>query len=290
VVSRYRAMPLPDLFPDGSKTSVVPREGVFAYEPAPLGADDWHLNFAHEQLFCAYGGAAFAQDELQVAEHPSLASLRERLLALPLPGLLPLTREAGEPTPVLVRGAPRTCAIATDADADEGRPHGLYGRAFARASERAIRAAVSPLAALSPPTSTNLVCIEAPPGGVGAYTAAQLRDILVTAYTGFAAAVAESALARGPGAAPPRVRVHTGHWGTGAYGGDRVLMAMLQVLAARLACLDELVFFTFDDQGARDLAAGAALATRLGPGGASTEGALAGALAGCFRWGDSDGN
>jgi hypothetical protein len=41
---------------------------------------EWYLNFAHYNLFCAYGGSLFAQDEMQVAEHPPLCSLREALL------------------------------------------------------------------------------------------------------------------------------------------------------------------------------------------------------------------
>ena len=41
---------------------------------------------------------------------------------------------------------------------------------------------------------------------------------------------------------PARVVVHTGHWGCGAFGGNRVLMALLQVVAARMAGLERLVF------------------------------------------------
>lgn len=31
------------------------------------------------------------------------------------------------------------------------------------------------------------------------------------------------------------VIVHTGHWGTGAFGGNKVVMAFLQILAAKIA-------------------------------------------------------
>jgi hypothetical protein len=66
------------------------------------------------------------------------------------------------------------------------------------------------------------------------------------------------------------VIIHTGNWGTGlrhspvplslslvnthslcragAYGGNKVLMALLQVLAARLAGVDKLVYHTFERQ------------------------------------------
>jgi Poly (ADP-ribose) glycohydrolase (PARG) len=42
------------------------------------------------------------------------------------------------------------------------------------------------------------------------------------------------------------VAVHTGYWGCGAFGGNRVLMALLQVLAAGSAGLDQLVFHVGD--------------------------------------------
>lgn len=36
--------------------------------------------------------------------------------------------------------------------------------------------------------------------------------------------------------------VHTGWWGCGAFGGNRVLMAILQLIAAEMAGVDQLVF------------------------------------------------
>ena len=38
------------------------------------------------------------------------------------------------------------------------------------------------------------------------------------------------------------VVVHTGWWGCGAFGGNRVLMAILQVIAAEMAGVGQLVF------------------------------------------------
>lgn len=40
--------------------------------------------------------------------------------------------------------------------------------------------------------------------------------------------------------------VHTGNWGTGAFGGNRILMATIQLLASQVAQVDELVFHTFE--------------------------------------------
>jgi len=58
--------------------------------------------------FNYYSGPLMAQDEIQVAENPCLAALREALVSRRLPAL---TVENGEPTPVLVRGAERRRAI-----------------------------------------------------------------------------------------------------------------------------------------------------------------------------------
>lgn len=77
VYSRWEAMPLPESFaPDRAVDDVVRHEGFYDYRPvlsAP-GAVEWHVNFADPHLFFAYGGPLFAQDEIQVAEHPILGS------------------------------------------------------------------------------------------------------------------------------------------------------------------------------------------------------------------------
>ena len=48
--------------------------------------------------------------------------------------------------------------------------------------------------------------------------------------------------------------LETGFWGCGAYGGNRVLIALLQLLAARIAQIDRLVFHTTDTTGSQALA------------------------------------
>jgi hypothetical protein len=255
------------------------RADTYDYQPALRAADavEWHVNFSDPELFVAYGTRLLAQDEMQVAEHPVLGALREALAAQ---GHSTRTEEGGCPTPVLVLGAERRCRIATNPDAALGRPKGLYGNAFACASEEAIRLATT---AIVPPTHTNIIAIAAPPGGSGRYTARQINAILITAYTGFRAAVLQA------GNSP--VAVHTGFWGCGAFGGSRQLMAMLQVISAGMAGVGRLVFHAFDAAGGttfddairrieRDLGDGsipsADLVTRI-------------AALGC-EWGVSDGN
>jgi hypothetical protein len=52
----------------------------------------------------------------------------------------------------------------------------------------------------------------AAPVGSGRYTREEIELVLLTAFTGFAAARGESPVGS-------RVIIHTGHWGTGAFGG-----------------------------------------------------------------------
>jgi hypothetical protein len=287
VFSRWAASTLPTVPEVGHPpTRVEVREDFFGYEPPPAGesAVEWYLNFAHSDLFCAYGGPAFAQDEMQVAEHPALASLREALVRS---DLNPLTVENGEPTPALVTGVERRCRVATDRNAGLGRPSGLYGNHFSRATADAVAAATQ---VLSPPTTSNILAMEAPAGGSGRYTGREIGYILGTALTGFAAARRESGRDRPQ---PPAVVVHTGFWGCGAYGGDRTLMALLQLLAGRLAGLSRVVFHTGDAAGSRAFAeASRALEQEVGsaprPGGVSALVARIESMG--FRWGVGDGN
>jgi len=282
--TRWAAMELLDhLDPvPGDLVSSVP--GFFDYQPIMEGDDvvEWHLNFADPNVFAYYGGGLFAQDEMQVAEHPALGALREALVATDVEAR---TDGPDGPTPVLVTGVERRVTLATNPDADAGRPHGLYGNAFAAATPDAIRRATTPI---DPPTVTNVVAIAAIAGGWGPYSAEEIRRTLVTAFTGFRAAALESARLAGGLA---RVVVHTGYWGCGAFGGNRVLMALLQVVAARMAGLERLAFHTGSPGGAAPLADAESFIAELTGGGAiATADLLVAIEAEGFRWGVSDGN
>ncbi|MFB2922453.1 hypothetical protein [Aerosakkonema funiforme] len=286
VFSRWRAMPLSQVSPFPIyETAFEEQKGHFNYEPSNDNSNqvEWYLNFAHSDLFCAYGGGLFAQDEMQVAEHPALGSLREALLSAKIE---PLTVENGEPTPVVIRGVERRCAIATNADAEQGRPFGLYGNNFARATATAIRQATKPL---NPPTITNIIAMEAPPGGYGYYSYEDIEYVLTTAFTGFSAARIESHLER----QEPIVIIHTGFWGCGAYGGNRVLMALLQLLAARFAQINRLVFHTGDTTGSQAFATARKILDRdlaIGDSSIQVSDLLNKIHAIKFQWGVSDGN
>jgi hypothetical protein len=284
--SRWRAAPLPShVDAHGARALVEARHDVYDYAPVSdlPGAVEWHVNFADPLLFVWYGSGLFAQDEVMTAEHPALGALVEALHA---DGRKAVTEDASGPTPVLVTGVERRCAIALDANPLEGRPKSVYGRAFASAKPQAVRAAVR---RLDPPTLTNVIAIAAPRGGAGRYTRQEIERVLVTAYTGFAAAALESASLGGEGAP---VVVHTGYWGCGAFGGNRVLMSILQALAARMAGVTRLVFHTVDAEGAAPLSEALDTMAALFPERAAipTSEAVLRVLGRGYEWGASDGN
>jgi hypothetical protein len=246
--SRWAEMPLPATADPAAAASLLEvRDGFFDYEPiaapdpAPAAAAaEWHVNFADPNLFFAYGWAMFAQDEIQAAEHPVLGSLREALVA---GGRPTRTVEGGRPTPALVMGAERRVRIQTDRRAERGGPSWLYGIAFAEADPEVVREAT---VRIDPPTISNIIAIAAPVGGYGRYRKDEIELALSTAYSGFRAAVLESRRAAGQDV---RVIVHSGFWGCGAFGGNRVMMTLLQLLAAEMAGLDALVLHVGDPAG-----------------------------------------
>lgn len=250
VVTRWSAAELPTTLDLGNPL-IACETGVYDYRGSSEGV--WHVNFADPRLFVAYGSPLLAQDELQAVEHPLLGSIREALLAA---NEAALTVDKDGPTPVLVTGVERRCMLATDVNDAEGRPLGLYGNQFARASVESVRRAIR---LHERPKYSNLIAMAAPTGAPGPYFSRQLRSILVTAYTGFVAAREESTRTW-PGA---RCEVRTGFWGCGAFGGNRQVMTLLQLLAARLARVDSVQFFAFDAQGVAEFQAGAAALERV---------------------------
>ncbi|HEY3967981.1 MAG TPA: hypothetical protein VGM05_25690 [Planctomycetaceae bacterium] len=258
------------------------------YDYAPVGDSphcvEWHVNFADPRLFAAYGSSLFAQDEMQVAEHPLLGSVREALLAR---GLDAMTRSDSGSTPILIRNVERRIEVQTNADASAGRPAGLYGNLFAAANFETIRKATR---RIDPPSFTNIIAIAAPVGGRGEYSDSDIDYVLQTAVIGFSAAREESARFTTD---PIQIVVHSGFWGCGAFGGNRRLMIALQVLSAHAAEIDRIVFHAGTAAGVeevqRGIAAAESLATRCGS--PCSLNKLVGrcSLLG-YRWGVSDGN
>ncbi len=284
--SRWPELPLPPpgrLDPVGVARLVAIRDGFYDYRPIldPAVGVEWHVNFADPNLFYAYGSALFAQDEIQVAEHPILGSLREALVAQGWPTT---TIENGRPTPVLVMGAERRIRIQTAPTSATGGPSWLYGMAFARATADAVREATT---RIDPPTISNILAIVAPFGGHGRYQREQIGLAIATAYSAFRAAVLESRRTAGPDAL---VAIHSGFWGCGAFGGNRILTVALQAIAAEMAGLARLVVHAVNPNGMRDLNAALSVLSRESKGAAETREIIGRIEALDFKWGVSDGN
>jgi hypothetical protein len=247
----------------------------------PATSVEWHVNFADPRLFAAYGSGLLAQDEMQVVEHPALASVREALLAKALAAKT--TDETGA-TPILVRNVERRIELRTDADAAAGRPRGLYGNRFAAAPLEVVLRATR---RIEPFTMSNIIAMAAPSGGRGDYTEREIEVVFATALTAFATARSESA------AIASNTIVHSGFWGCGAFGGNRRLMVALQALAARAAGIAKLVLHCGDRAGAEEAAGGLdvadTLASRCGKSCSLDKLVGRGAML-AYRWGVSDGN
>jgi len=267
-VSRWQAFPLPlqaYLVGLGIRTKFQCFQDTMQYEPVVTKEGEvpniaWWVNFADPRLFTAFATRLFAQDEMQVAEHPSLAHLAIYLKKnmvrkqaddedIEYQKVLPYTRAGNTPTPILISGAERRCRVNTDVNEEEGRPLGLYGNNFGRAEIPVIERATE---VIDPPTITNIICMAALAYGKGEYNRPQIEDLLITAYTSFRAAriLSLKMVNNGElGPIRPNVIIHTGNWGTGAFGGSKPLMAIIQMAAALAADIDQLVYHSFNEEG-----------------------------------------
>jgi hypothetical protein len=174
--------------------------------------------------------------------------------------------------------------------------------------------------------TSNIYAFEAPTPGRGVYSYAQIKAILKTAYTTFRAIVlmhvggqhswrergggneqgeggvgassgegANIQRAGGVGGAGgaaedglAELELHLGYWGCGAYGGNRVLMVLLQLLAAQLAGVPHAVVH-FPPGFERDARTALQLVSQA-PLGQDLNALLVWLCSLDFKWGQSDGN
>ncbi|CAF0730653.1 unnamed protein product [Adineta ricciae] len=257
LISRFIPRSLPDYYTyenhvDSTKSyEFLP--DVFDYKPiGGLHTIEWYMNFANHDIFAYYHSSLLAQDELQVLECPQLASLREFLLKQnrstdngdqPFD---PHVIEGNSPYPILIGNVERAIELNTT---------NLYGHKFSTSSESTV---LSSYTYLDSRQIINLIAIEAPKYGSGFYTHKQIEYILQACFTAYSAARAlantiynlkTDQLPR----TPLKTYVHTGWFGCGAYGGDRTIMIILQILAAKMAGIDKLIFHTVTNDCDREI-------------------------------------
>jgi hypothetical protein len=252
--SRYKPMKLPQFLPaeHAEESKIIPTLSAYSYPLTAENAVEFYVNFADSRLFGFYGSNLLAQDEHQALEHPVLGSVREYIKANSpnIPNLKASTRnEHNESTPCVILNARRNLAFDTVSS-------GLYGNKFSVASFDNVKEFSTILSyekakQLELNAYNNILAIEAPKHGRGGYSKATIQDILVTTYTGFLACKLEAnreAKLNNSGERPREVIIHTGNLGCGAYGGNGVIMAILQIAAAKLAGINTLFYHTFDNK------------------------------------------
>lgn len=281
IYSRWLPRQLPERLTVTEKsTDVSYRFGYFDYAPSKVCDDaQWHMNFAHYDVFSSWATSLFAQDEMQVTEHPGLIALR---LAADAENMSMMCVQGDSPTPILIAGVERRLSI--DTSPHTKLPKGLYGNQFKLAWPEQVEAATT---VLSPTTQTNILAIEAPSDGEGYYSAKDIRHVLNTAYSGFSAVRDESLATLNS----VSVTLNTGFWGCGAYGGNRILMILLQVVAAELAGINRMVFFLGGLEGKESFDQALEILNELRSGHELGMSELIGLLQELnFSWGYSDGN
>jgi hypothetical protein len=85
------------------------------------------------------------------------------------------------------------------------------------------------------------------------------------------------------------VAIHSGFWGCGAFGGNRVMMTLIQLLAAEVAGVARLVLHVGDPGGRTSVDGALAIAPGLAT--ATSPGELVARVEALgLEWGVSDGN
>ncbi|CAF0813563.1 unnamed protein product [Adineta steineri] len=250
LIARFYPKPLPNYYTyeqhcDMSKTyAFIPN--TFDYIPSDeVNVIDWHMNFANYDIFSYYHGSLLAQDELQVLECPQLACLREYLLQQSNQnnGDKPFSTRVMEnnlPYPILISNTERAIDLNTA---------NLYGNSFSSSSKSTV---LKSYKYLNPSQIINIIAIEAPKYGQGSYTIQQIEYILQACLTAYSAAktLANTTyiLNKQKSAKMPlKTYIHTGWFGCGAYGGNRAIMIVLQILAAKMAGIEKIIFHTVTD-------------------------------------------
>lgn len=217
--------------------SVKFRDEYFSYDDAD-SADTkvYYLNYADPNLFGYYDSDLFAQDEIQTLEHPLLGSVMEYIDKNETSVLKSLTEENGEPTPYIVEGAPYWLKVVTNPILPTGETLNLYGRNFCRASKEILDIAVKPI---KEERANNIIALAAPALGSGEYKRKQIEQILKAVIASFSAALSL--------ADTKKCVIHTGNWGAGAFGNNRELIYLAQLIGASVAGGAELVFHAIDE-------------------------------------------
>jgi hypothetical protein len=176
------------------------------------------LNFADSELFKFCQSNLFAQDEIQVCEHPHLA-----LLAQDLKESSPSTLDALAYSSIFC-GIPRLCTLDTQQIINNKI---LYGNNFATATTEEI----DQILTLNKPAPRNNILAIAANNVCGRriYTKSMIEEFFGRILSGFehAKEVSDQRMFR-------HLIIHTGCLGSGAFGHHKVASIFLQLVAAQI--------------------------------------------------------
>ena len=175
-------------------TRIEIKNQIFDYAPHSADEVRYTVNFSDQKLFYFWRGALFAQDEMQVLEHPELGLLRDSLHVTD-PGAIELDPKSFEVA--LIQNVRRLGAI---------DPSRIYGNRFYISTQKQLEKAFK----FDHPTLSNILAMAAPQAGkAGArYSRGDIDALFLTALTGFSAV-----RMRHPG---HKLLIDTGCWGSGA--------------------------------------------------------------------------
>jgi hypothetical protein len=175
-------------------------------------------------LFKYWYNSNFAQDEIQTAEHPDLARIA-----------VDLDYPSCWQKPCLISNAKRACAINGLSE--------IYGWKFSDSPLDALKKHVVPFDTNSM-TKTNILVMAALQISGNQtckqYSVMDIVTLFKTSYSAFRLVVLAKKKFK-------KIIVNTGNWGCGSFGNNYRLIAIIQILAACLAGLNELNYYTFDE-------------------------------------------
>lgn len=226
-VTKVEQTPLSDgtIFNNLAPHLVLLESTPFLY---PEGDEHWTANFGDSHLFFGCKSGLFAQDELQASEHPAIVHL--------LPGferMGPLTKNGSA---VLIQGLKRYGNVNTNQIIPRLQKT-IYGNAFSQATHWEIDAV---LEKFPEPRNSNIFVFVAPniPANIAGqrYSTDRIYTLFSNAFAAFSTIIQKN----------PYAIVHTGNWGCGAFGNNPKLVALIQLVAARLAGVKELRYYAMN--------------------------------------------
>ena len=191
----------------------------------------WYMNYADSNLFGYYGSDLFAQDEIQTLEHPLLGSIVEYLDKSKIKNLCSKTVQENIPTPYVFENVPYWIEVNTEPTLANGKKANLYSWNFCEQPEDVVDCGIK---TVQGEKQNNIIAMAAPSNGAGLYTKLELENLLETVLASFTGAVDKSK--------EKECVIHTGNWGCGAFGNNKELMYLSQMIGASYAGCKKLLF------------------------------------------------